>query len=238
MGTAILIIAIIIGIVLIFAFFKSEDEKKITSSISSLDNFVASETYFAPWFGNTSISIDKPNRKICFVDSGNKGKKTSIYSYKDIYECRILTDGETYSSQSTTRSVAGYIVGGFLGGTAGAVIGGLGGKKKNVEKIKNIKLTIIVNDTTTPLYTVIFLDEEVKKGDYTHKDALKKAEYWHALISVYIKQANLEETSASKIHIPKQQISIAEELIKLDDLRKKNIISEDEFQVYKKRLNE
>jgi hypothetical protein len=232
-----IIIVIAVGGLALWLYLK-KDQQKIKNAVSSLKDFKPSETYIPSYYGKTSISIDKNARKICFIDdTRGKGKQTRVYDYKDIYECEILTDGETYLKSSTTRTVAGYVIGGALGGVAGAVVGGLSGAKTTKEKIKSIKLSIRVNDNSNPIFIILFLNKEVQKGDTDYNDAIKKAQYWHALISNFIKQANSEEPVAQQVQtVIHNNISVSDELLKLNDLKIKGIITEEEFQIQKKKI--
>lgn len=236
MKEALIIIIAVSGLAL-WLYLKFKDQQKIKNAVSNLKDFNSSETYIPSDHGKTSISIDKNGRKICFVDdTRGKGKRTRVYGYKDIYECEILTDGETYLKSSSTRVVAGYIIGGAIGGVAGAVVGGLSGAKTKKENIKSIKLSVRVNDTSKPIFIILFLNKEVKKGDNDYNEAIKTAQYWHALISNFIKQANREEPVAQTQKVINNNLSVSDELLKLNNLKEKGIITAEEFQSQKEKL--
>lgn len=232
----VIIISITVGGLALWLYLKFKDRQKIKNTVSNLKNFKPSETYIPSDHGKTSLSIDKNGNKICFIDdTRGKGKRTRVYGYKDIYECEVLTDGETYLKSSTTRTVAGYVIGGAIGGVAGAVVGGLSGKKTSKENIKSIKLSVRVNNSTKPIFIIPFLNKQVKKGDADYNTAIKTAQYWHALISGLIKQANSEEPVAQP-HNFEGNLSVSDELLKLNDLKEKGIITAEEFQSQKEKL--
>ena len=72
-------------------------------------------------------------------------------------------------------------------------------------------------------------------GGIVHSHASQQARYWHGLIEVLIKRADMED-KAKAIEAPSSTHSLADELKKLADLRQAGILSDDEFQTQKTRL--
>lgn len=227
---------IIVGGLILWYRLMSKDQKKIQQVAAAALGAAPSEMYSPFDYGKTALAIDKPGKKICIITAGSSDtKETNVYSHQDIYECEIIVDGETFMKQSTTRTVAGYLVGGALGGIAGAVVGGLSGSKTMKEKIKSITLSMRVNDPTVPTRKVKFLDKEVKKGDPDYQKAITQAEHWHALIANLIEQANRElSASAGSAAVPVK--STNDELEQLFELKEKGVLTEEEFVTAKKKL--
>lgn len=79
------------------------------------------------------------------------------------------------------------------------IIGGLSGKKKNIERIKSIDLKLTVNDLNQPVYLINFMkpynaNEENKKSK-RYIEGLDKVREWHGIMSIIIN--NLKEKKAS-----------------------------------------
>ncbi len=233
-----LIAAVIIGGIILWIYLRIKESNKIKSVLANLADFNSQELYESCVVGKTAISIDKLHKKICFIyDTGGKGKRTSVFGHQDIYECEILTDGEVYLKSSTTRTIAGYAIGGALGGIAGAVVGGLSGSKTQKTKIKSLKLSVRVNDLNRPQFTVLFLNKEVDKSSSEYSSAMKKAQHWHGMISNLISIANNEVRNevAQQVHSPSNN-SVSEEIIKLKGLLDQGIITSEQFELQKSKL--
>jgi hypothetical protein len=222
---------------------KAEDGLK--KYIDELEDFTADEIHLSKIEGFShaalsgklvsAIAVDKNKKKICFVFEGSissKGKPNTakIYSFNDIMQSEIVVDGNTLVKTSTTSTVGRAILGGILSGGVGAVIGGVTGKKSHNEVVNNIDLKICVNDSVNPFYKVRFLDLECKKGDVIYDDSYEKVETWHAMISIFIKEAEVKED------VLKSESSNADELLKLKELLDSGLITKQEFNDQKKKI--
>ena len=100
------------------------------------------------------------------------------------------------------------------------------------EKIKNIDLKIIINDTETPVFRINFLNIETKKGSLIYKNAYKNAEIWHGKIVGLMKNVD------DKIIDEKQNPSTdnTEKLKRLFELKNIGALSDEEFQEEKKKI--
>ena len=128
----------------------------------------------------------------------------------------------------------------MLGGV-GAIIGGLSGNKTSSGKVKKIDLRIIVNRTKNPIHDINFMFEERKKGDFFYNQAMKKARHWHGLMEVLIKRADSEDAAIQGELVdetPKliSNVSVADELAKLGELKKQGLLTNDEFLSQKAKL--
>ncbi|ARK32401.1 SHOCT domain-containing protein [Halalkalibacter krulwichiae] len=222
---------------------KIEDEFKA-------NEFNASQSIYS--CDHTSmLAIDENSKRISFVRTkgvnfiDNNDFVIDTYSYKDLLESHILEDGVSTTKTSRTSQIGGALIGGLLVGGVGALIGGLSGKKKTAEEVKSVKLQIVVNDTKKPVQEISFLKQkvEVKKDNPLYEQALVDATHWHKLISVLIKQADQEDkvmNAQTNIELEsgqKQNTYIhADEIRKLHDLFKEGIITEEEFDIQKKKI--
>lgn len=79
--------------------------------------------------------------------------KTEELIFTELTVDRLLSvevkeDGTTIQHASRPRQVGGAIVGGLLAGTAGAVVGGLGSKARQENRVNRIDLRLVLSDPT------------------------------------------------------------------------------------------
>jgi hypothetical protein len=227
----ILIIVVTFTLILIIAktVINFQDKKKSKEIFENLTNFNTTDKYISKTSG-VSIGYDEKRKQICLIIE----HKTKIYEYKDIIQSELDIDGETILKQSITGTIGRSVFGGVLGGGVGAIIGGTTGSKKGKENIRKIDLKITVNDTKTPVYRINFMDIETKKGSFIYEMIYEEAEKWHGIITVLIKQAEIEQDNTKQNSTSSE--SVADELLKLKNLLDSGIITLTEFNAEKKRL--
>lgn len=169
-----------------------------------------------------------------------------ILNYSDIVNVTYEEDGNTLFSKSMKRTIGGAIVGDILMGGAGAIVGGLSGDTSQNKKVQSMNIKILVRSTITPSVNlpINLMDETFntrdKKSKETYSTRIKEANEIKDLISVIIdssnQQSSIPATSTQKIEEPKQKTSIADELVKLAQLKDAGILSEEEFQEQKKKI--
>lgn len=235
MKTAIIIIIALVGAWAWFA-MKRHEKKKVSEALNKVPKFNPSEIFVSPSI-KTSIAIDSNSSSICFV---NSNRQTFHFEHKDILECEIILDGKTYLKQSTSRTIAGAVIGGAIGGKTGAIVGGLSGKSKKVVDITNIDLKIVLNSSKNPYFKVNFFNPQLKKGQtITDQEALENAKHWHTLVSGLVKKADREFGEKREQSIDKDEnsnLGVSDELLKLNELKEKGIITPEEFESQKAKL--
>jgi hypothetical protein len=225
------ILIVIVGV--IFVFVKRSQQAKtmqnelakhgvsVTKSIISDDRKVL-------------LAIDEENKCLATVKLNGSTPIFKRYDFKDVISSEIVEDGEQIIKTSRGSQLGGAIVGGVLLGGVGAIIGGLSGKKKANDKVKEIKLLITVNDMQSPVYEVYFLKTTpTKKGSLIYKQAINSANEWHGLISVIVKRSDVEAAASTTGGNGK---SVADELKKLSELLKEGIINQGDFESQKAKL--
>lgn len=135
----------------------------------------------------------KPTKKVgkvFYIDDVNKKwhlprckESKSVYDYSDLLDYELIEDGNTVTSGSLGRAVAGGLVFGGLG----AVVGGMTGKQKATCSKLQIKIT--TKDIQHPALYVSLLDYEVKKDSDTYKAAIKDAQEILSILQI-IKTTN------------------------------------------------
>jgi hypothetical protein len=237
--------------------YKAELQGNLTSKLNNVKEFKASQVFVAD-DSEAMIAIDETNKKICIIDNVHKNDevnadtvtfskmynkykyKENIYSYKDILKSQIVEDGVSVTSTSRGSQIGGALLGGVLAGGVGAIIGGLSGSQTTVDEVKKIQLQVVLNDTKKPYYEITFkrFETKVPKNRELYKKEYQKVFHWHNLISVLIKQADELDTKEGKLSSPEHSgnISVADELIKLNELFEKNIINKSEFEEQKRKI--
>jgi hypothetical protein len=114
---------------------------------------------------NCTLLIDENNKKWA-IQSGTKFNK--IYNYCDLLDVKIYEDGTNIGK---TSSLSKAVVGGYLFGVPGALIGSSMGKKAKNE-CTLLKLQIVVNDLDSPYIDINFINSKVKRDSSTYRNAV------------------------------------------------------------------
>lgn len=196
--------------------------------------------------GSDVLLYNTDNKTITFY----MNNQSTRYSFADILQCEIIEDGRTTVKKSTSGTIGRALLGGLLAGGVGAIIGGATSSSKVQEKINRISVRIIVNDPNHPSWEIYYLNSIFgeQKGGYLYNGAIASARNVHATVSGFIQlgeQMRELETQVAVQHIiqqssilepANQQVSTADELIKLKSLLDMNIITQDEFDNQKKKI--
>ena len=186
------------------------------------------------------LAIDENSLKLCLIDSRYEIPEFRVISYKDIISCELFQDGSTVTKTIRSSQIGGALIGGLALGGIGAVIGGLSGKTKTTEKVRQIDLRIIVNDMNAPLHDVRFLSVETNKeglvgGNYYEK-SLHEARHWHGLVEILIRRADTEDKQLSSSTAQMAQPSFSDEIKKLAALRDSGVLTDEEFKIQKRKM--
>lgn len=238
--STILLLAAVLGVVfgLLKAVSTSQNKQTMSSSLKGLDNFSTSRQLMGV-DGNTGIAIDSSKGKVCLITRRGDSTHHKVIDYTDLVSVEILEDGSSVTKTSRISQLGGVVVGGLVLGGAGAVIGGLSGKKVTNDKVERLSLKIVVNNISNPIHEVLLQNTPSQKGGLINKQAANEARQWASVIEVLIKRADHEHNASpppltEAAH--KSTISVADELKKLAELHQTGILTEDEFQQQKSRL--
>jgi len=176
------------------------------------------------------VEFDDNNKKWLILSSIlGKRNKSTVYDYSDIVDFELLEDGESISSGGLGRA----LVGGALFGGAGAIVGGVTGKKKTKGICSSLKLKITLNNIYNPVVYVNFIETDMKKSGVLYKNAYKLA---HECLSVLELICNQQQTSVESTSHQGQSISAADEILKYKQLLDIGVLTQEEFEEKKKEL--
>ncbi len=236
----------VIAIVAIFVIIQLQQDKKkkeklrierqrLNIELNEIKGFTFTRRLVSKW---GLMALDE-TKKVIAVKS--KFGKIKIYPFSAIHSCEILVNGETTYKKSSV--IGRSIVGGVIAGGTGALIGGFSGKEKMVKEVSSIEFKILFKDTAETTFKYLFFDSKditsntqkyIKEDDKVFGIELKKAksqlQYWKDKIEVIISVQ--EEVRPLK----ESTISVSDELLKLAELKKNELLTQEEFDKIKAKL--
>ncbi|MFJ7663701.1 SHOCT domain-containing protein [Lysinibacillus sp. NPDC097162] len=176
------------------------------------------------------VEFDDNNKKWLILSSIlGKRNKSTVYEYSDIVDFELLEDGESVSSGGLGRA----LVGGALFGGAGAIVGGVTGKKKTTGICSSLKLKITLKNINNPVVYVNFIETDMKKNGTIYKNAYKMA---HECLSVLELICNQQQPSSELTSQQANSSSAADEILKFKQLLDMGVLTPEEFEEKKKEL--
>lgn len=188
---------------------KSEKISKDFEATKQIDNFVAFDNPNKKW---ATFYNDTP-----FINA--------IYDYDDIVNFELLEDGSSVASGGLGRA----LVGGVLFGGAGAIVGGVTGKRKTENFCDDLKLKITINNIDNSVVYVNFLEDRTKKDSEKFKVVSEQIQE-----TLSILQLICDENKHTKSGNSSQ--SNVEEIKKYKELLDINAISKEEYETKKNEL--
>ncbi|WP_299231671.1 hypothetical protein [uncultured Halomonas sp.] len=208
---------------------KSERKQRLAEYIAT-DEFQPERTLIrCPLASNTvvGLAVNASRTRLCLVS----GAQRRYLDARDLIESEVLLDGKSVTKTSRASQFAGAAIGGALFGGVGAIIGGLSGKTTTSVDAKGVKLKVTVNDLQDPVHVIDFI-EPTLSGSTSPRDALRKANEWHAMLSAIIKINERNTVNALGEPQPK---TLSGQLYQLHELRKSGALTEGEYQKAKAR---
>lgn len=199
-----------------------------------LDNFNCSQ-HIALENNRELLMLDDNSNHICIVNYLATNLPTTFVQHSAILSSEVYEGGVSITQSKRLSQIGGVIVGGVLLGGAGAIIGGLSGKKKTSDYTNDITLRLCINDTQNPIIDIQFLNQEATKDSALYKYRSEQARRWHTIFSILIKRADLE-SSQTEAQPSKFSGTITEEIRKLAELKEVGTITEQEFSALKAKL--
>lgn len=175
------------------------------------------------------IRFDDENKRFALPKTTMSGKVVDlqIYDYSSILDFELLEDGNSIEKGGVGRA----LVGGALFGGVGAIVGGSTGHKHKGTCSK-LQIKITLNNMSTPVIYINFIEAETKKDSYLYKSIYPMAQEALSLLNI-ICQSQRENANQSANN---NSSSDADEILKFKQLLDSGIITQEEFDAKKKQL--
>ena len=211
-------------------------------------------------YSNLYFVVDEINKKIVCINAKIENIRIKTIFFNEIQGIDISEDGTSVFNKSTSSAVGRAVVGGLLFGGVGAIVGGVTGKSKEKKTLNSYKVTIQLSDISNPTYEIEFVTDPIESGtvgDEMMKQIKTCVNKLKSVLTAIIKaneiQLNLQQAQAQAIlqaeaqkHLgstePKAiqedngSSSIADELLKLSELHKLGVLTDEEFEVQKQKV--
>jgi hypothetical protein len=214
------------------------NKKSINSLKQELQNFGATKVIMGT-YDTEGIAINETDDLIMLFGTTKGTYIQKTFPYNSIMSAEIFENGTSISKSVRSSLIGRAIIGGALAGGAGAVVGGLSGKRKTTEEISDIYLHIIVNDINLTSFNIYLLESPCTKGDVIYNRSMNKAHNALGIIDIIIKRAeqkNGETNSQNNSTIKTSAPLIADELKKLTELFDAGVLTETEYIHQKSKL--
>ncbi len=174
----------------------NDQKQKLTKIFNSTieNNSLSPSQQFLSSDLTNGIALDEEQGKIVLLYKEKDSDSFSIYRFRfdKIIEIEVNQDGDTVTKVSKGGLLGGALVGGVLAGGIGSVIGSLAANKSSTEKVKNINMRIILNELSTPTFTINFLNSlnPISKDSEQFKTIVKDVDHWYGIFTILLKRNN------------------------------------------------
>lgn len=207
-------------------------------------------------YSNLYFVVDEINKKIVCINAKIENIRIKTIFFNEIQGIDISEDGTSVFNKSTSRAV----VGGLLFGEVGAIVGGVTGKSEEKKTLNSYKVTIQLSNISDPIYEIEFVSTPIEAGTTLGDGMIKQiktcANQLKSVLTSIIKdneiqlnlqaqaqailqaeaQKHLESTEPKARQEHNGSSSIADELLKLSELHKLGVLTDEEFEVQKQKV--
>jgi hypothetical protein len=217
--------------------------KSLRNDLAEEGEFTVSK-YVNGFAGTYFFAVDETNEKIGF---SSNNKKTFI-NFTDIIGVELIENGNVVIKKNTTRTIGGAIIGGVLAGGAGSIVGGLSGSSTQKNKVTSVHVKLLLRSIDKPSLNIICFEswmnsklvktfrENRQEEDYVYRIGKRNAVEIKDLISVIIDRTDNKIKPLIEPHVSTPSNLIADELLKLNTLKEKGILTEEEFSLQKNKI--
>lgn len=164
------------------------------------------------------ISFDDNTQS--FIIKSSK-KNQDLFYYNQIVDFELLENGESISKGGLGRAA----VGGFLFGTAGAIVGGITGSKKTSSVCNSLQIKITFRNSPHQTFYIPFISSSTKTGSFIYKTEYKLAQDTMSALQLAVDKVDAKAFNAQ----PVSAVSGADEILKYKGLLDAGIITEEDF---------
>ncbi|MEG2786393.1 MAG: zinc ribbon domain-containing protein [Romboutsia sp.] len=147
----------------------------------------------------TYLEVDENKGEWLVPDGFFGGKKhPRIFKFEDIINYELLVDESSIASGGLGRAIAG----GVLFGGAGAIVGGVTGKKRAKGVIESMKIKITVNDLQYPTVYIKLITATTKVDSWTYRKVEKQAQECLSVLDLLVNKFAREQNQESSTKEP------------------------------------
>ncbi|MFD1385665.1 SHOCT domain-containing protein [Oceanobacillus oncorhynchi subsp. oncorhynchi] len=189
-----------------------------------IGRFIAFDNERKKWAKLYKGSNLEVNQSAIGIQNSSNTTIEEVYDYGDIINFEILEDGESVASGGLGRAM----VGGILFGGAGAIVGGVTGRKKSKEICNSLRLKMTVDNINKPVVYIDFIDTPIKRNSDVFKGIAEMAQ---ESLSTFQLICDKQEPENNQ-----QNTSASDEIKKYKELLDSGAITDDEYNQKKKQL--
>ena len=217
---------------------RKETQENIAALKSSAPEF--NTTRSIEISGDLVLLINDDAKQICILRPNIK----KVIGFDQVIDVEYIVNEDTVASKSTLNTIGRAVIGGVLAGGVGAIVGGLSGKTKTESKISNIAVKVLIRDIDIPALNITYFDcktlpdrKPVAPDSIYCQNEILMAQNFVNTISVIIEEGKrVEMPKAQERQMLPENISVADEIKKLANLRDEGILTQEEFEKQKASL--
>lgn len=225
------ILLVLLGIILAVIFTSHRAAASTADQIRARTDFAAADVYVSAW-DQHGLAIDNECSRLLIVCQNIQ----LIYPAGEVISVEVIADNVSLVKTNRGSQALGAGIGGLLLGPVGVVVGGLSGSTRSERRITRLVLRIVTTDFHYPCHDILLHESFDSKGEavdsYSIQNAMNVATLWHSRVTALIRKA-----SAGLEAQPKEaNNSLADELRKLEELRRDGVLTDEEFNAQKRFL--
>jgi len=154
-------------------------------------------------------------------------KRSSVHNLNDIINYELIEDGTSVIK----GGIGSAMIGGAFLGMPGALLGGMTGQRKIIDKCTSLKIT--VNNLSAPTEYIEFISGSINKNSSFYKMYLDQAREIISSLEIICKENEKDDHQAQESMPVKDE---TEEIRKYKQLLDDGIITTEEFEAKKKQI--
>ncbi len=203
---------------------KSKEFSLDFTTTKKIGSFIAFDNDRKKWAKLYKGSALEVNQSAIGISNSTNTTIEEVYNYDDIVNFELLEDGESVASGGLGRA----LVGGILFGGAGAIVGGVTGRKKTKEICNSLRLKVTVDNIDEPVVYIDFIDTPLKRSNDIFKGIAEMAQ---ESLSTFQLICDKREDKSEE-----QSLSASDEIKKYKELLDSGAITDEEYNQKKKQL--
>lgn len=166
----------------------------LEKDLGYLVDFLPTRQFVGP-HRNFIFAVDYDNAKICLITRLG----TSVAAFNTVKSVSIVKDNVIISEKHKSDIIKRTLIGGFLAGSEGALIGGLSAKSASQNKLTSLLVKIGLESITNPSLEIECFDVSLSiKGCLTNETESEKAEGQRIAETITVLIQDIIDTNGEK----------------------------------------